>query len=313
MKKFADLLIERISETSNPTVMGIDPLIEYVPDSIQKKYGNDKEPSLESAAMAITDFNKRLLDCVQGIIPVVKPQLAYFEMLGVPGIKSFFDTVKYAKEKGFLVIADGKRNDILSTASCYAKAYLGEKSFDETKNLSGFYADALTVNPYLGFDGIKPFVDECEKNGKGIFILVRTSNPSAVDFQDIKTESGEPLYIKVAEKVFEWGKGIMGENKYSSVGAVVGATWPEQASELRKTMPHTIILVPGYGAQGGKGDSAAKSFDKDGRGAIVNASRSLMCAYKKNEFAHEDFEEATYKEALRMKDDLNSAISGKSD
>lgn len=311
MNNFADRLLEKIEETGNPTVMGLDPLIEYVPECITKKYtGIGKSYNAEEAtALAIIEFNKRLMDCVKGIIPAVKPQSAYYEMLGVAGIKAFAETVKYAKEQGFIVIADAKRNDILSTAQAYAKAFLGSTQLIDKSFIKAFDADAVTINPYLGIDGVAPFIKECEDNGKGIFILVRTSNPSAVDFQDVLTAQNEYIYQVVAKKVVEWGTTTIGESGYSSVGAVVGATWPEQAKQLRKIMPRTIILVPGYGAQGGSGDAAAMNFDETGKGAIVNASRSLMCAYKNEGFSPEMFEDATYAEAMRMKEDLYIGIS----
>jgi len=311
MNNFADRLIEKIKETNNPTVMGLDPLIEYVPDSIVNKYNQAGRDFSETISLAIQEFNFRLIDSVKGIIPAVKPQLAYYEMLGIHGIECFQKTVKYARDNGFIVITDGKRNDILSTAKCYSKAYLGGFMLPDNSFLNDFESDALTINPFLGYDGIKPFVDSCELNGKGIFILVRTSNPSAVDFQDIKTADNEYLYEKVAGKVSEWGKTTIGKYGYSSVGSVVGATWPEQSMNLRKRMPNTIILVPGYGAQGGGADDAAAAFDKFGMGAIVNASRSLMCAYKNFDSNKEKFEEATIEEAKRMRDALNKAIDKK--
>ena len=308
MKNFADRLLEKIELTNNPTVMGIDPLIEYVPKSIKDKYLYSKTNVVEATALAITEFNMRLLDCVKGIIPAVKPQLAYFEMMGSYGIKAFEQTIDYANKLGYIVIADAKRNDILSTASSYAKAFLGKSAMIDSSLVNVFKADAVTINPYLGFDGVKPFITECENNNTGIFILVRTSNPSAGDFQDILTNENEHLYELVAKKVAQWGETLIGEKGYSSVGAVVGATWPKQAKVLREIMPNSIILVPGYGAQGGGASEAVASFDKNGYGAIVNASRSLMCAYKKDGFDHEEFEIATQKEALRMKQDLNSAL-----
>jgi orotidine-5'-phosphate decarboxylase len=311
MKNFADRLDQRVRETGNPSVMGIDPLFEYVPESILNRYRSEVENPMEAAAMAFTEFGYRLMDSVKGIIPVIKPQLAFFELLGDHGIRAFINLVRYARNEGFLVIADAKRGDILSTATAYAKAYLGETQLAQGVRCAAYDADAVTVNPYLGFDGIKPFIDECEAYGKGIFVLVRTSNPSAVDFQDLRTEEGNFIYEKVADKVSNWGETTIGKSGFSSVGAVVGATWPKQARELRKRMSNTIILVPGYGAQGAKGDTAALCFDDHGRGAIVNASRSLMCAYRQTGYSHEDFQEATYREAIRMRDDLRNAIEQK--
>lgn len=327
MKNFADRLTERITELNNPTVMGLDPLIEYIPEFLlQKKLNNDSrigprrsfrmympsEPStvcFDISAEIILEFNKMLIDSIKDIIPAVKPQIAYYELFGKSGIQAYIETIEYAKKQGLIVIADAKRNDIGSTAVMYSKAFLGKTTFFNNLEYSAFDADALTVNAYLGIDGIIPFIDDCRDNGKGIFILVRTSNPSASDFQDIVTESGEHLYEIVARKVDEWGKEMIGASGYSSVGAVVGATWPEQAKIIREKMPSAMILVPGYGAQGGTGNTVAACFGSDGKGAIVNASRSLMLAYRKEGYSQENFQEATYKEALRMKDDLNNCLS----
>jgi len=311
MSNFADRLMDKIKKTNNPTVMGLDPLIDYVPDSIIKKYTGSDKTYAETVSLSILEFNIRLIDSVKGVVPAVKPQLAYYEMLGIHGMECFQKTVRYAADNGFIVIADGKRNDILSTAQCYSKAYLGGYKLPDNSLSADFESDALTVNPYLGYDGIKPFVDLCESNGKGIFVLVRTSNPSAIDFQDIKTSDNKYVYEKVAEKVSIWGKTTIGENGYSSVGAVVGATWPQQSLSLRRDMPNAIILVPGYGAQGGGADDAVAAFDNDGNGAIVNASRSLMCAYKNIENDKERFEEATVMEAIKMRDALNEALDRK--
>ena len=308
MKNFADELYTAIKHMQCPVVMGLDPLLSYIPDEITECAKKECQDIQAAAASAILKFNKMLLDAVTGIIPAVKPQIAYYELYGIHGIQAFHDTITYAKEKGFLVIADAKRNDIGSTAAAYADALIGETDIWGQKEAM-FAADAVTVNAYLGIDGIQPFLDVCKEKGKGIFILVRTSNPSAGDFQDLVLEDGKPLYERVAEKVNEWGIPLVGESGYSSVGAVVGATWPEQASIVRKIMPAANILVPGYGAQGGSADAAAANFDKNGYGAIVNASRSLMCAYKKRpDLKSMDFQKATYDEAVRMKNDLNQAV-----
>lgn len=319
MSNFADKLTQKISEMNNPTVMGLDPILEYVPEHIKASMDtsgrirqNIDETYFEYAAESILIFNKMLIDSVSGIIPAIKPQIAYYEALGPSGIKTFRETIVYAKSKGMIVIADCKRNDIGSTASMYSKAYLGYTDITEDIRLSAFDADAITVTPYLGVDGITPFIKDCKEHGKGIFILVRTSNPSAVDFQDIVASDGDHIYEKVAKKVHEWGRELVGNLGYSSVGAVVGATWPEQAKKIRKIMPDALVLVPGYGVQGGTGETVSSCFDKSGRGAIVNASRSLMLAYRRNGFNGKDFQEATYKEAIRMKEDLNRFISSRS-
>lgn len=309
MRNFADRLLAKIDEMNNPTVMGLDPLIEYVPDFICKKYMNGCGTAQEATGLAITEFNCRLIDSVKGVIPAIKPQFAYYEMLGVEGIKALKATIDHAKKAGMIVIADAKRNDIGPTATAYAKSIIGETILIDKSSISVFDADAVTINGYLGIDGVAPFIKECENAGKGIFILVRTSNPSAVDFQDIIMENGKPFYEAVAQKVVDWGKTTIGDSGYSSVGAVVGATWPQQAANLRIQMKNSIILVPGYGAQGGSAEAAAENFNTDGKGAIVNASRSLMCAYKKEGCVPELFEEATFNEAMRMKSDLCNAIA----
>ncbi len=309
MRNFADRLTERIDVLRNPTVMGLDPLIEYVPSSIRSRFEKEITDPLLATAMAIYEFNRQMIDAVCDIIPAVKPQFAYYEKYGVPGIEALRKTIQYAKNKGMLVIADAKRNDIGSTASAYADSIIGETELIDHSRTRMFDADAITVNAYLGIDGIKPFLDVAKTEGKGLFILVRTSNPSAGDFQDLVLADGKPLYEKVAEKVSEWGEGLLGDSGFSSVGAVVGATWPEQAKVLRGKMKKAIILVPGYGAQGGSADSAAQSFDDSGKGAVVNASRSLMCAYQKREdLPQERFAEALVDEAVRMRNDLQKAI-----
>lgn len=310
MRNFADQLTDRIAELNNPTVMGLDPRIEYIPDSIKAKWNSElgHDPEL-ATAVAIYEFNTKLIDAVCDIIPAVKPQYAYYEMYGVQGLETLKKTIRYAQKKGMLVIADAKRNDIGSTATAYAEAILGNTEFVGDTSLAMNNADCVTVNGYLGIDGVKPFIDVCLREGKGIFALVRTSNPSAGDIQDLKLEDGRTVYEAMADKVNEWGKPLIGENGFSSVGAVVGATWPEQAVAIRKRMPENLILVPGYGAQGAGADAAVASFTADGRGSIVNASRSLMCAWKKREdLDPDDFMTATRDEALDMREKLNNAL-----
>ncbi len=311
MNHFADRLLANIQKMNNPTVMGLDPLIEYVPLFIREKYLKGADSPDHATGLAITEFNKRLIDSVKDIIPAIKPQFAYYEMLGIEGVRALKETIEYARSKGMLVIADAKRNDIGPTAVAYATSILGETKLIDNSLLSVYDADAVTINAYLGIDGVAPFIKECELKGKGVFILVRTSNPSAIDFQDLILDNGKPLYESVASKVYEWGRTTVGSSGYSSVGAVVGATWPEQAASLREQMKDSIILVPGYGAQGGSAKAAAQNFNKDGKGAIINASRSLMCAYKKDGFDSRQFEEATYLEAINMKEKLCSAIAEK--
>ena len=298
-----DRLINKIKETNNPTVIGLDPRYELLPKCLLEKYPN----TLEGISQAIVEYNKALIDETYDVIPAVKPQIAFYEMFGIPGMKAFEETCKYAKQKGMIVIADIKRGDIGSTAQGYSNAYLGKTKIGE-KEESIFDVDFVTVNPYMGTDCVKPFIEDCKKYGKGIFILVKTSNPSSGELQDVKLENGEEVYVKVAKLVEEWGKDLRGENGYSSIAAVVGATYPKQLKEIREIAPHTYFLIPGYGAQGGKAEDIALGFDKNGLGGIVNASRSLMCAYKselwKDKFAEKDYAKATRAEALRMKEEL---------
>lgn len=310
---FADKLIEKIKEKNNPTVVGLDPKIEYVPSFLKEdafgKYGRN----LRGAAEAILAFNKAIIDAVYDLVPAVKPQVAYYETYGIEGIRVLIETIRYARSKGLLVIADGKRNDIGSTAEAYSSAFLGKTPIDGVESESVFDVDALTVNPFLGYDGIKPFLEDCRKYGKGIFVLVKTSNKSSGQIQDLLTHQGKSIYEIIAEYIEEWGEALRGEYGYSSVGAVVGATYPNQAKILRKLMKHAYLLVPGYGAQGGTARDVAHCFNPDGLGAIVNASRSIMCAYQSNKwsetYGEEDFAQAARAEVLDMKEQINQAIS----
>ncbi len=309
---FIDLLIDAIKEKDNPTVVGLDPKLDFIPQFIKEKAFKEHGVNLKGAAQAIIDFNKGLIDDLYDIVPAVKPQLAYYEMYGIEGLMAFEETVKYAKQKGMIVIADGKRNDIGTTAESYSAGFLGRTRIGEDVLEPVFDVDALTVNPYLGVDGIKPFIDDCKKYQKGIFVLVKTSNKSSGQLQDILTDKGKSIYEVVAELVEEWGRSLRGKYGYSSVGAVVGATYPNQAKILRREMKHAYILVPGYGAQGGTARDVAHSFDGEGLGAIVNASRSIMCAYMsdkwKDQYSAEKYADASRAEAIRMRDDINSAI-----
>lgn len=248
MKNAMDKLISKIKETNNPTVMGLDPRYDMVPDSIRSKYTKD----VEGACSAILEFNKGLIDSVYDIIPAVKPQIAFYEMFGIDGIKVLNETCKYAKGKGMYVIIDAKRGDIGSTAEGYSNAFLG-KTLIGNEKVSMYDVDFVTVNPYLGIDGVKPFIEDCKEYGKGIFVLVKTSNKSSGELQDLKLENGMTIYEKVANLVSTWGEELVGQYGYSSVGAVVGATYPIQIKELRKIMPKTFFLIPGYGAQRRKG------------------------------------------------------------
>ena len=307
MKNAIDILIDKIKETGNPTVMGLDPRYEMIPECVRNKYAK----TLEGAAQAILEYNKALIDATCDIVPAVKPQVAFYEMFGIEGMKVFNETCKYAKEKGMVVIADAKRGDIGSTAQGYSNAFLGKTPLDEVE-LDIFNVDFLTVNPYMGTDCVKPFIEDCKKYNKGLFVLVKTSNKSSGEIQDLVLQNGRTIYEIVAELVNEWGKDLIGENGYSSIGSVVGATYPAQLKELREIMPSSYFLIPGYGAQGGKAEDIALGFDSDGLGGIVNASRSLMCAYKsdlwKDKFTEEEYAEATRAEAVRMRDELRAAF-----
>lgn len=294
-----DILIEKIKEKNNPTVAGLDPKLDFIPDFIKNEFSS----TFEGAAGALYEFNKMLIDQLCDIVAAVKPQSAYYEMYGPEGVKTLEKTIAYAKEKGMYVITDGKRNDIGTTAEAYSIAYLGDTKLTDSE-AAAFGSDGLTVNGYLGTDGIKPFV----KDDKSIFVLVKTSNPSSGELQDLKLENGLKVYEQMAHNVNEWGKDVIGKYGYSNVGAVVGATYPEQITELRKIMPKAYFLVPGYGAQGGTAADVAKAFNADGLGAVVNASRSIMCAYKKAGCDEKDFALAAREEAIRMRDDINSAL-----
>lgn len=311
---FIDRLIKNIKKTNNPTVVGLDTKLNHIPMTLREQSFSEYGENTTGISDAILQFNKRLIDAIYDIVPAVKPQMAYYEMYGAEGIHSFAETCAYARSKGMIVIADGKRNDIGTTAQAYSDAYLGELQVGDIKQ-SMFEIDALTVNPYLGYDGIKPFAEACAEYDKGIFILVKTSNKSSGQLQDLITNDGKHIYEKVAELVNEWGSSLIGEHGYSSIGAVVGATWPEQAKVLRKVMNKAYILVPGYGAQGGTAMDAVQSFNSDGLGAIINASRSILCAWKSEQWSgkynEDDFDIAAREEAIRMRNDINKALESK--
>ena len=302
-----DRLIDSIIRMQNPTVAGLDPKLDYVPASIKdacfEKYGK----TLEGAAAALLAFNKAIIDEIYDIVPAIKPQAAYYEMYGWQGVKALAETIAYAQSKGMFVITDGKRNDIGTTMEAYATAHLGKTDI-AGESVSAFGADALTVNGYLGTDGIKPLAQVCAAQDKGIFVLVKTSNPSSGELQDMKLENGVTVYEQMGRMCEGWGADLMGKYGYSAVGAVVGATYPEQLAEMREKAPHTFFLVPGYGAQGGGAQDAKNAFDKNGLGAIINSSRGIMCAWKKQGLTEEDFAQAARTEALRMKEDILNTI-----
>lgn len=301
-------LIEKIQKTKAPICVGLDPMLSYVPEHIQAAAFEQYGETLEGAAEAIWQFNKEIVDHTFDLIPAVKPQIAMYEQFGIEGLKVYKRTVDYCKEKGLVVIGDAKRGDIGSTSAAYATGHIGSVQVG-SKTYSGFDTDFLTVNPYLGTDGVKPFVDVCNSHDRGLFVLVKTSNPSSGEFQD-RLIDGRPLYEWVAEKVVEWGNASM-DGDYSNVGAVVGATYPEMSRILRNLMPHTYFLVPGYGAQGGTAEDLKHCFNKDGLGAIVNSSRGIIAAYKQEKykkFGAENFAEASRQAVIDMAADINSVL-----
>lgn len=310
MSNIMDILISKIQEKQSPIVMGIDPRYDFIPNYIRNNYEN----SVDGFAKASIEFAKGLIDSVSDIIPAIKPQLAYFEAMGPKGLVAYQEIIEYAKSKDLIIISDAKRGDIGTTSKAYSNAFLGKTELND-KLESIYNSDFVTVNPYMGTDCVSPFVEDCKEYNKGIFILVKTSNKSSGEIQDLITTDGEKIYEKVGKLVEKWGEELIGEHGYSSVAAVVGATYPIQLKELRELMPHTFFLIPGYGAQGGKAEDIALAFDKNGLGGIINASRSLMCAYKsdrwKDKFTEEQYGEATRAEAIRMRDELNEAIKNK--
>ena len=303
-----DRLIKKIVETGNPTVVGLDPKLDYVPNFIKEKAFAEKGATLEGAAEALWQFNKAIIDAVYDIVPAIKPQAAYYEMYGWQGVQTLYKTVKYAQEKGMFVMVDGKRNDIGATMEAYTNAYLGSTTVDG-QVFEGFGADALTVNGYLGTDGIAPLTAVCKEKDKGIFVLVKTSNKSSGELQDRILDDGKSVYETMGEMCENWGADTIGKYGYSAVGAVVGATYPEQLAEMRAKLPHTFFLVPGYGAQGGGAEGVAKAFDEKGLGAIVNSSRAVMCAYTKENCDPKDFAGAARRECIRMREDITSFVT----
>ena len=319
-------LVDKIKKTQAPIVVGLDPTMKLVPEHIQKKAYAEYGETLKGAAEAIWQYNKAIIDNIYDLIPAVKPQIAMYEQFGVEGVIAFQKTVDYCKQKDLVVIGDIKRGDIGSTSEAYAVGHLGQVKVGSTM-CRGFDEDFVTVNPYLGSDGVKPFIKVCQEEKKGIFVLVKTSNPSSGELQDRVVRTGEtqdgaeadcgskdrPLYELVGEQVAAWGAECMGES-YSYIGAVVGATYPEQGRILRDIMPRSYILVPGYGAQGGKGADLVHFFDRDGLGAIVNSSRGIIAAYQQEQYAEygeENFADASRAAVLAMKEDIVQALAGR--
>ncbi|MGL4739084.1 MAG: orotidine-5'-phosphate decarboxylase [Cellulosilyticaceae bacterium] len=303
-----DRLIREIQKKENPTVVGLDPTYSMIPKFIQdemlEKYG--KTP--KAVAEMFIKFNKAIIDEVHDLIPSVKPQIAMYEQYGLEGLRAYMETTEYAQSKGLVVIGDIKRGDIASTAAAYAGHIAGVAIEGEHFDL--WSEDAVTLNPYMGFDGIDPFIKACNERDKGLFILVKTSNPSGKEMQDLIVQDGDPIYNKAADLVSSWGELAMGDLGYSKIGAVVGATYKEQGIALRKRMPHTFFLVPGYGAQGGSGEDLKGYFDKDGMGIIVNSSRGIIAAYNQNrDFAEQDFAKASREAVLAMRKDLQGVMA----
>lgn len=301
-------LVDKIKKTNAPIVVGLDPMLSYIPEHIQQKAFQEYQETLAGAAEAIWQYNKAIVDATYDLIPAVKPQIAMYEQFGPEGVQAFKKTVDYCREKDLVVIGDIKRGDIGSTSEAYAVGHLGQVQVG-THSYYGFHEDFATVNPYLGSDGVKPFIKVCQKEHKGLFVLVKTSNPSSGEFQD-QLVDGRPLYELVGEKVAEWGEDHMGEC-YSYIGAVVGATYPEMGKVLRRIMPKTFILVPGYGAQGGKGADLVHFFNEDGLGAIINSSRGIIAAYQQDAYASfgaENFADASRQAVLDMTADIDGAL-----
>jgi len=308
-----DVLIEKIKKTEAPIVVGLDPMMKFIPKHILQNAFKEFGETLAGAGEAIWQYNKAIIDHIHDLIPVVKPQIAMYEQFGIEGLKAYMKTTEYCKEKGLLIIGDVKRGDIGSTSEAYAIGHLGKAKVGENY-FYPFKEDFITVNPYLGSDGVKPFVDVAKEEKKGLFILVKTSNPGSGEFQDrllADVDGSKPLFELVAEKVVEWGIDHIGQSGYSYIGAVVGATYPEQGKRLREVMPKVFILVPGYGAQGGKGADLAHFFNSDGLGAIINSSRAIIAAYQDEKyvkFGEEGFAEASRAAVVDMVSDIKSAM-----
>jgi len=302
-----DKLIDKILELKNPTVVGLDPRLDFLPEFIIKEVQSQYIPTPSDASKAILLFNKAIIDAIYDIVPAVKPQIAFYEQFGVDGINAYVKTIQYAKQKGLIVISDIKRGDIDSTALAYAQAHLGEVAiFSDFAR--PYDSDFATINPYLGYDSIKPFIDVCKKEDKGLFILVKTSNKGSADIQNLKVDNGF-VYEIVGKLVQDWGKNLIGKHGFSSIGAVVGATHPKELKSLRKLLPNTFFLVPGYGAQGGSAESIAPAFNSLAIGAIINSSRGIIAAHKEPAYSNMSFEAATRQAAIDMRCKLQEVLS----
>ncbi len=304
---FIDRLMDKIDQKQSHVCVGLDPRLAQIPRAIKEKAVKEHGKTRAAVGVAFLEFNRGIIDAVAEYVPVIKPQMAFYEQYGSAGVKAFEDTISYAKDAGLLVIADAKRNDIGSTAKAYANAYLGTADFWPDATLIN-KADSLTVTPYLGSDGIDPFIKNCQGFGKGIFVLVKTSNPSSGELQDLITTQGERIYEHLAELVVDWGQQVTGQRGYSSVGAVVGATYPTEAKKLREIMKNNYFLVPGYGAQGGGAKDVLPCFNEDGYGAVVNSSRGIIFAYMKDTFSN-DYQQAAQEAVIAMKQDINKSLA----
>lgn len=312
MQNLADRLLDAIDKKRNPSCVGLDPDPEKIPEHIKKRALREHGDTLDAVASAIVDFNTLIIDAVADVVAVVKPQIAFYEKFGAPGIQAFLRTIDYAHEHGLLVITDGKRNDVDNTAKAYAEAHLGQTKLLSGRSVPVFNADALTVNGYLGSGGIKPFTEVCQTQGKGIFVLAKTSNTSSGELQDLVVEGKGEVYVVMAELVKEWGKEFIGTRGYSSIGMVVGATFPEQALRLREVAPQALFLVPGYGAQGGGAKGVVPCFNPDGYGAVVNSSRGIIFAYLEKKYKDlykpTEFHAAAREAACDMNRDIVNAL-----
>lgn len=301
-----DRLIRNIKRTNNPTVVGLDPTLAMIPSYIKEEMFEVYGKTPVAVSKMFLEFNKQIIDNTYDLIPAVKPQIAMYEQYGVAGIETYIETIKYAKEKGLIVIGDVKRGDIASTATAYA-GHIGITDIGGEK-VDVWGTDCITLNPYLGYDSIEPYIDNCNQHDKGLFVLVKTSNPNSGEIQDLIVD-GEKIYEKVAQLVKSWGEDLIGEFGYSKIGAVVGATHPEQAAQIRKLMPNTYFLVPGYGAQGARAAQLKDCFHKGGLGAIVNSSRGIIAAYKNNDkYSEKEFAIASRDAVIAMRDDLQEVM-----
>ncbi len=312
MPTAADRLLDAVDEKKNPSVVGLDPRTENIPEHIRTEAVSRSSEPLEAVYRALVEFNKKIIDTVGDIVPAVKPQMAFYEQYGHWGVRAMEETIAYGKERGLFVIVDVKRNDIGSTAKAYAHGHLGSVELPGDHFVTTYDADMITVNPYLGTDGIEPFIKVCKKHDKGIFVLAKTSNPSSGEIQDRNLQGGRTVYEEVSHLIRDWGRELIGKRGYSSVGAVVGATYPEVGEKLRKIMPNAIFLVPGYGAQGGTAEDVVTCFNNDGYGAVVNSSRGIIFAYQKEPYSRdhgeEHFADAAGAAALDMKEEILGAL-----